>query len=132
MVIIVGNNSDPDKNVFSPFQKVNFYIYQNSTSLPYSTFSTTSQTLNLLPTTTENITNNEKSYVGYKIQTWKIILISISCFILILIIIIIILISRKRRFFKKNLKESNFVEIIYQKPEIKEMENDFLQKPNQF
>lgn len=131
MVIIVGNNSDPDKeikNVFSPFQRVNFYIYQNSTSL---SFSTTSQTLYHLPTSTENIAKNEKSYVDYKIQTWKIIVISISLFILILLIIIII-ITRKRRIFKRKLRESNFVEIIYQKPEIKEMEKEFLQKPNQF
>lgn len=79
MVIIVCNLTDPDKeinNIFSNFPKVDFYIVQNTTSPPTSTY-TQLNTLTSIPTNSVNAINNgDKKYNSDKnIETWKIIVI---------------------------------------------------------
>lgn len=139
MVIIVGNSTDPDKeinNTFSNFPKVDFSIVQNTSSLPTSTFTPTQpSTLAIIPKNPENIINNGNTNYSYKnnIETWKIIVITIFCIIFLLISFFCIWIYRKKKFLKstKEYKESKNIEIIYEKPNFKVEKNIIYQKPNQ-
>lgn len=145
MVIIVGNSTDPDKeinNTFSSFPKVDFYVVQNTSSLPTST--TGLNTLTNIPTNSENTINNGDTNYNYNknIETWKIIVIIICCILFLLMLFISIWIYRKKRFFK-NIKENNLnnekkeyeefknIEMIYEKPDLKDSKIFIYQKPNQ-
>lgn len=151
MAIIVGNSTDPDKeinNIFSNFPKINFYVIQNTSILSTSTIYTQSSTLIQLPTSSENsITIGNTNYSSSKnnIETWKIIVITICCILFILISFFGIWIYRKKRFFK-NIKENNEnnennvkkeyeefknIKIIYEKPDLKDSKVFYYQKPNQ-
>lgn len=137
MAIIVGNSTNPDKeiyNIFSDFPKVDFYIIQNTSILPTSTFYTQSNTLNIESTNSGNSVNNGNINHNYKnnnIETWKIIVITICIILFLLILFISIWIYRKKLFFKninKYKKSENI--IICEKPDLKESNVLKYQKPN--
>jgi uncharacterized membrane protein len=62
----------------------------------------------------------------YNIETWKIIVIIICCLIFAIILIIVFFIIRKKRIIKNmnkdinKYKNSNDIEIIYEKPDLKD------------
>lgn len=138
MVIIVGNSTNPDKeinNLFTNFPKIDFYIVQNTSVLPSSTIYSQSPTISSIYTNTETSINVNEN-INKKFETWKIIVI-IICFILFILISTVVFLNyrKKRKFFKnifKNKKSFENIEIIYSKPDQKNSKNNIIyQKPNQ-
>lgn len=132
MVIIVGNSTDPDKeinNIFSNFPKIDFYIMENNTSLSTSTFYTQSNTLNIFSTNSQSESSVKNGNTN--IEIWKIVVIIICSIIFIIILFLSIFIYRKKRFHVNQYKESKNVEIIYEKPDLKDSRMFCYQKPNE-